>query len=136
MPIDYSPSTWPEHWKLALTSSVHKQVKAAVTQVRPLFTLYTKNKLSIQCELGDIPFTVLIPACVDACKSAKSPLTGGPVHVIAAGGIYDGRGLAAALMYGAQAVWVGSRFVASVESGAPKRHKEAYVFCCRTAHWY
>jgi NAD(P)H-dependent flavin oxidoreductase YrpB (nitropropane dioxygenase family) len=47
--------------------------------------------------------------------------------VIAAGGIYDGRGLAAMLMYGAQAVWVGTRFVAATEASAPKKHKELYV---------
>jgi NAD(P)H-dependent flavin oxidoreductase YrpB (nitropropane dioxygenase family) len=35
------------------------------------------------------------------CKDAKSPLTGGPVHVIAAGGIYNGKGLAMALCLGA-----------------------------------
>ena len=46
---------------------------------------------------GEIPFTVLIPACVDLCKNAKSPLTGQTVQVVAAGGIADGRGLAAAL---------------------------------------
>ena len=46
------------------------------------------------------------------------------VNVIAAGGIYDGRGLAAMLMYGAQAVWVGTRFVAATEASAPKKHKE------------
>ncbi|KDQ19571.1 hypothetical protein BOTBODRAFT_170647 [Botryobasidium botryosum FD-172 SS1] len=73
---------------------------------------------------GDVPFSILIPACVDLVKGKTSPLTGGPVHVVAAGGIYDGRGLAAALMYGAQAVWVGTRFVASTESSAPKIHKE------------
>lgn len=49
------------------------------------------------------------------------------VQVVAAGGISDGRGLAASLTYGASAVWVGTRFVASVEGGAPKRHKEAIV---------
>jgi NAD(P)H-dependent flavin oxidoreductase YrpB (nitropropane dioxygenase family) len=51
-------------------------------------------------------------------------LTGEPIYIVAAGGVCDGKGLAAALMYGAQAVWVGTRFVASVESGAPKKHKE------------
>ncbi|WVQ73681.1 hypothetical protein IAR50_003261 [Cryptococcus sp. DSM 104548] len=76
---------------------------------------------------GRTAFSILIPACVDAVKGKKSPLTGGPVHVIAAGGIFDGRGLAAALMYGAQAVWVGTRFVASVEAGAPKIHKDLIV---------
>ena len=40
---------------------------------------------------GDTPFTVLIPACVDICKNSKSPLTGKPVMVVAAGGIADGR---------------------------------------------
>ena len=44
--------------------------------------------------------------------------------VVAAGGIADGRGLAAALSYGAAGVWVGTRFVASEEAGSPKMHKE------------
>lgn len=74
---------------------------------------------------GDVPTTVLIPACVDAAKGAKSPLTGGPVQVIAAGGIHNGNLLAAALMMGASAVWVGTRFVLSEEAGAPEAHKEA-----------
>lgn len=39
----------------------------------------------------------------------------------------QGRGLAAALMYGSDGVWVGTRFVASVESGAPRKHKEAVL---------
>lgn len=73
---------------------------------------------------GDVPFSILIPACVDACRGKVSPLTGKPIAVVAAGGISDGRGLAASLMYGADAVWVGTRFVASVEAGAPKKHKE------------
>lgn len=47
--------------------------------------------------------------------------------MIAAGGIYDGRGLAAMLMYGAQAVWVGTRFVAATEAAAPKKHKDLWV---------
>lgn len=76
---------------------------------------------------GDTPFSILIPACVDLCKNAISPLTGQPVMVVAAGGIADGRGLAAALSYGASGVWVGTRFVASVEAGAPPKHKELLV---------
>lgn len=76
---------------------------------------------------GDVPSSILIPACVDAVKGHKSPLTGGPVYVIGAGAVYDGRSLAANLMWGAQAVWVGTRFVASVEAGAPKAHKDTIV---------
>lgn len=74
---------------------------------------------------GDIPTTVLIPAVVDICKKHKSPLTGGPVQVIAAGGIHNGQLLAASLMMGASAVWVGTRFILTDEAGAPKAHKDA-----------
>ncbi|KAF9228672.1 2-nitropropane dioxygenase [Gyrodon lividus] len=73
---------------------------------------------------GDTPFSILIPAVVDLCKNTRSPLTGEPIVVVAAGGIADGRGLAAALSYGAAGVWVGTRFVASEEAGAPPKHKE------------
>ncbi|KAH9951084.1 2-nitropropane dioxygenase [Amylocystis lapponica] len=76
---------------------------------------------------GDVPCSILIPACVDAVKGHTSPLTGKPVYVVGAGAIYDGRGLAANLMWGAQAVWVGTRFVASVEAAAPKAHKDAIL---------
>ncbi|PKS07293.1 hypothetical protein jhhlp_005895 [Lomentospora prolificans] len=74
---------------------------------------------------GDVPTTVLIPAVVNAVKGHKSPLTGKPVQVIAAGGIHNGQLLAAALMMGASAVWVGTRFILTDEAGAPKAHKEA-----------
>ena len=74
---------------------------------------------------GDIATTVLIPAVVEAVKGHRSPLTGRPVQVVAAGGIHNGQLLAAALMMGASAVWVGTRFVLSEEAGAPEAHKEA-----------
>jgi len=76
---------------------------------------------------GDVPGTILIPACVDAVRGHKSPLTGEDVMVIGAGAVYNGRSLAANLMWGAQGVWVGTRFVASVEAGAPKAHKDAVL---------
>jgi len=74
---------------------------------------------------GEVATSILIPAVVDLCKGVKSPLTGGPVCVIAAGGIHDSRGLAMALSLGASAVWVGTRFVASKEAGAPPVHQKA-----------
>lgn len=76
---------------------------------------------------GEIPGTVLVPACVDAVRGRKSALTGAPVYVLGAGAVFDGRGLAANLAWGAQGVWVGTRFVASEEAGAPKKHKEMVV---------
>src|SRR5437763_5396519 len=48
----------------------------------------------------------LVPAVIDAV---------GDIPVVAAGGIADGRGLAAVLMLGAEGVWMGTRFVASRE---------------------
>lgn len=76
---------------------------------------------------GDIPASILIPASVDAVKGRTSPLTGKPVYVIGAGAVYDGRSLAANLAWGAQAVWVGTRFVAAKEASAPKAHKDALL---------
>lgn len=76
---------------------------------------------------GDVATSILIPTVVDLCRGKKSPLTGEPIIVVAAGGIFDGRGLAMALSLGASGVWVGTRFVASKEAGAPKRHKNAVI---------
>lgn len=74
---------------------------------------------------GDVPTTILIPEVVRLCKGHKSPLTGLPVQTVAAGGIYNGQTVAAALMMGASAVWVGTRFILTDEAGAPESHKEA-----------
>lgn len=60
----------------------------------------------------------LVPAVVDAVA---------PVPVLAAGGIADGRGLAAALMLGAAGALCGTLFYASVESLAHQRAKQALV---------
>lgn len=59
------------------------------------------------------------------CSKYTSPLTGKPVQVIAAGGIFSGAGLAAALAYGATAAWVGTRFVCAEEAGASRAHQQA-----------
>jgi len=76
---------------------------------------------------GDLATSVLIPIVVNLCKGKISSLTGGPIYVVAAGGIFDGRGLAAALCWGAQAVWVGTRFVCAEESSAHPRHQKAIM---------
>ena len=76
---------------------------------------------------GDVPTSILLPACADICKQYTSPLTGKPVQLVAAGGIADGRGLAASLMFGANAVWMGTRFVTAKESGAAQVAKKAII---------
>lgn len=78
---------------------------------------------------GDVPTTILIPTVAALCKGKKSPMTGQPVQVIAAGGLFNGQSLAASLALGASAVWIGTRFVLSDEAGAPKAHQEAVRTC-------
>ncbi|MBM1691156.1 NAD(P)H-dependent flavin oxidoreductase [Sulfitobacter geojensis] len=55
---------------------------------------------------GQVSTMALVPAVVDAVE----------IPVVAAGGIADGRGMAAALMLGASGVWIGTRFLASSEA--------------------
>ncbi|KAI0255970.1 2-nitropropane dioxygenase, partial [Lactifluus subvellereus] len=71
--------------------------------------------------------SILILAAVNAVKGRTSSFTGQPIWVVGAGAVYDGRGLAVNLVYGAQAVWVGTCFVASEEARATKAHKEAVL---------
>merc|ERR1712070_580226 len=76
---------------------------------------------------GDTPTSILLPKVVDMCRGHTSPLTGGPVLVVGAGGIFDGRGLAMALSAGCSGVWVATRFIASEEAGAGPMHKQRVV---------
>jgi nitronate monooxygenase len=57
----------------------------------------------------------LVPAVVDAVA---------PIPVVAAGGIGDGRGIVAALMLGADGVWLGTAFLATLEAGVSASYKE------------
>ena len=74
---------------------------------------------------GEVPTSILIPQVADLCKGKKSPLTGQDVLVVAAGAMYRGSSLAAVLMMGAHAIWVGTRFILADEAGAPVAHQEA-----------
>jgi enoyl-[acyl-carrier protein] reductase II len=65
-----------------------------------------------------LPTFAFVPLVVDAVA---------PALVLAAGGISDGRGLAAALMLGADGVWLGTRFVATAESAAHEAYKARVV---------
>ena len=70
---------------------------------------------------GSVPTTLLIPQVVDAVA--------GKVPVIAAGGFKDGRGLVAALSWGADGIAMGTRFLMSTESPTPEQTKARYVSC-------
>ncbi|THJ56318.1 nitronate monooxygenase [Burkholderia sp. LS-044] len=66
---------------------------------------------------GSVPTTLLLPKVLDAVR----------VPVVAAGGFFDGRGLAAALAYGAAGIAMGTRFLMSAESPVPRETLERYV---------
>lgn len=66
---------------------------------------------------GSVATTVLLPQVLDAVK----------VPVIAAGGFGDGRGLAAALAYGAVGIAMGTRFLLTRESPVPGTSKDRYL---------
>ena len=68
---------------------------------------------------GQVATLPLVPMIVDAVQGA--------VPVVAAGGIFDGRGLAAALMLGADGIWVGTRFIATPEARALPGFKEGIL---------
>jgi len=68
---------------------------------------------------GTVPTTLLLPQVVDA--------VGDRVLVIAAGGFFSGRGLVAALAYGAAGVAMGTRFLLSAESRVPDAVKDLYL---------
>jgi NAD(P)H-dependent flavin oxidoreductase YrpB (nitropropane dioxygenase family) len=68
---------------------------------------------------GSVPTTLLLPQVVDAVA--------GRIPVIAAGGFFDGRGLVAALAYGASGVAMGTRFLLTSDSAVPDAVKQYYL---------
>lgn len=67
--------------------------------------------------IGELTTMSLVPQVVDAVN----------IPVIAAGGIADGRGMAAAIMLGAKAVQIGTRFVAAKEAVVHPNYKERLI---------
>jgi NAD(P)H-dependent flavin oxidoreductase YrpB (nitropropane dioxygenase family) len=66
---------------------------------------------------GSVPTTLLLPTVLDAVD----------IPVVAAGGFFDGRGLAAAMAYGAAGVGMGTRFLLTRESTVPDAVKQLYL---------
>ena len=66
---------------------------------------------------GPVPTTLLLPTVLDAVD----------IPVIAAGGFFDGRGLAAALSYGAAGIGMGTRFLLTQDSAVPDAVKALYL---------
>ena len=77
---------------------------------------------------GHVATLPLVPAVLDAVAS---------VSVLAAGGIGDGRGVAAVLALGAHGAWVGTRFLLAVETPVHEHYRRRLVAAAETdAEWY
>jgi len=68
---------------------------------------------------GSVPTSLLLPQVVDA--------VGADIPVVAAGGYFDGRGLVAALAYGASGIAMGTRFLLTSDSPVPQQVKDLYL---------
>ncbi len=68
---------------------------------------------------GSVPTSLLLPEVVDA--------VGTSIPVLGAGGFHDGRGLVAALAYGADGIAMGTRFLLTQESRVPTPTKDSYL---------
>lgn len=114
-----SPEKYMGMWKEAGIKVI--PVVASVALARRMERCGAAAVVAEGCEsgghIGELTTMALVPQVVDAVG----------IPVIAAGGIADGRGLAAAIMLGAEAVQIGTRFVVADESIASDAYKEKII---------
>ena len=114
-----SPEKYMKMWKEAGIKVI--PVVASVALARRMERCGADAVVAEGCEsgghIGENTTMVLVPQIVDAVK----------IPVIAAGGIADGRGIAAAFMLGAKAVQMGTHFVATEESIVHENYKNAII---------
>ena len=107
------------HAKNILVGSMCGKVRHAVSAVESGCDFVVAQGTEAGGHTGFVATMPLIPQVVDA--------VGDRVPVVAAGGIFDGRGLAASLALGADGVWVGTRFIATVEANTFDGYKETLL---------
>ncbi len=100
-----------------LVITVTGNVKHAIAAERAGCDLVIAQGSEAGGHTGSVGAFALLPQVVDAVK----------IPVVAAGGIFDGRGLVAALAFGCVGVWIGTRFVASTEARGAKHYKDAIL---------
>jgi NAD(P)H-dependent flavin oxidoreductase YrpB (nitropropane dioxygenase family) len=115
-----SPGPWMD--RLRAGGTVVLSVVGAVKHVRAVLEVGVDAIVAQGSDGGGhnspIGTLALIPQVVDAAAG---------VPVLGAGGIGDGRGVAAALMLGAEGAWIGTAFLATHESGIPEYQKRALL---------
>jgi enoyl-[acyl-carrier protein] reductase II len=104
------------HSKGVLVVNMCGKVRHAVDAVEAGCDIVVAQGTEAGGHTGRIATNTLVPLIVDA--------VGERVPVVAAGGIFDGRGLASALTMGADGVWVGTRFIATPEAHTVEGYKD------------
>jgi len=107
------------HSKGVLVMNMCGKVRHAIDAVEAGCDIVVAQGTEAGGHTGRVATNVLVPLIVDA--------VGDRVPVVAAGGIFDGRGLASALALGADGIWVGTRFIATPEAHTVDGYKEKLV---------
>jgi len=107
------------HSHNVLVGSMCGKVRHAVAAVASGCDFVVAQGTEAGGHTGFVATMALVPQVVDA--------VGAKVPVVAAGGLFDGRGLAASLALGADGVWIGTRFIATPEAQAVNGYKQALI---------
>ena len=107
------------HASNILIGSMAGKVRHAVAAVESGCDFVVAQGTEAGGHTGLVATMALVPQVVDAI--------GDKVPVVAAGGIYDGRGLAASLSLGADGIWVGTRFIATPEAYGVTGYKDVLL---------
>ena len=107
------------HDNNVLVANMCGKVRHAVAAVEAGCDLVVAQGTEAGGHTGTVATMPLVPQIVDA--------VGDRVPVVAAGGLFDGRGLAAALALGADGVWMGTRFIATPEARSALGYKDALL---------
>ncbi|MEO8363111.1 MAG: nitronate monooxygenase family protein [Ilumatobacteraceae bacterium] len=107
------------HSKNILVGSMCGKVRHAISAAESGCDFVVAQGTEAGGHTGTVATMALVPQVVDA--------VGDKVVVVAAGGLFDGRGLAASLSLGADGVWIGTRFIATPEARAVDGYKETLL---------
>src|SRR3954451_9928079 len=107
------------HEHNVLVLSMCGKVRHAIAAVEAGCDIVVAQGTEAGGHTGQVATLPLVPQVVDA--------VGDRVPVVAAGGIFDGRGLAAAIALGADGAWIGTRFIATPEARSAPGYKDALL---------
>ncbi|MGA0149288.1 MAG: NAD(P)H-dependent flavin oxidoreductase [Ilumatobacteraceae bacterium] len=116
------------HQKNILVGSMCGKVKHALAAVASGCDFVVAQGTEAGGHTGMVATMALVPQVVDA--------VGEKVPVVAAGGLFDGRGLAASLALGADGVWIGTRFIATPEARAKTAPSSVAPTPARRVAWW